>query len=331
MLCPLLPSPCVSLGGVGRVCERVPCLVRAWGVSWSQAATEACARCIGTERRGWCSYLPRVGGPSAEQGSNRSGERGSNDKGLPRTTIHVDHRRACHTPSHPWSLTPHDMSRRYGASGVSDRNAMLAGYGYGNYAASPQAPPIGRTASPFEQPYASTSASASAGSASARHPFASSSSQAQAQAQAQRASPLPQEDWSEYDRKKYDESPLAAGPSSSSSSKWWGGSDRQAEQLEEQNDERLQGLSDRVKILKDITLGIGNEVREGTKELGTLGEAMSGASAFLGGTFQRMNKMAKRQGGWFWNMMGFLLFVCWLFVSTGRQGKGETLLAYTLC
>jgi blocked-early-in-transport protein 1 len=211
------------------------------------------------------------------------------------------------------------MSRRYGAGGVSDRNAMLAGYGYGNYSASPQAPSIGRTASPFEQPYASTSASASTGgSASSRHPFASSSS---AQAQAQRATPLQQEDWSEYDRKKYDESPVA--PTSTSSSKWWGGSDRQAEQLEEQNDERLQGLSDRVKILKDITLGIGNEVREGTKELGTLGEAMSGASAFLGGTFQRMNKMAKRQGGWFWNMMGFLLFVCWLFVSRGREGGVE--------
>ncbi|PWN18484.1 hypothetical protein BCV69DRAFT_285114 [Microstroma glucosiphilum] len=205
------------------------------------------------------------------------------------------------------------MSRRYGAGGVSDRNAMLAGYGYGNYSASPQAPSIGRTASPFEQPYASTSASTStsAGSASSRHPFASSSSSS---AQNQRGgASLPQEDWSEYDRKKFDESPVAP-TSSSSSSKWWGGTDRQAEQLEEQNDERLQGLSDRVKILKDITLGIGNEVREGTKELGTLGEAMSGASAFLGGTFQRMNKMAKRQGGWFWNMMGFLLFVCWLFV-----------------
>ncbi|KAJ9478294.1 Protein transport protein BET1 [Pseudozyma hubeiensis] len=89
---------------------------------------------------------------------------------------------------------------------------------------------------------------------------------------------------------------------------------RTAEDLEEQNDQRLDGLTARVSMLKEITLNIGTEVRESTKDMGVLGEAFENTSAFLGGTFKRMNKMAKRQGGWFCNMMLFLLFVTWLFV-----------------
>ncbi|SNX83264.1 related to BET1 - Type II membrane protein required for vesicular transport between ER and Golgi [Melanopsichium pennsylvanicum] len=89
---------------------------------------------------------------------------------------------------------------------------------------------------------------------------------------------------------------------------------RTAEDLEEQNDQRLEGLTARVSMLKEITLNIGTEVRDSTKDLGVLGEAFDNTSAFLGGTFKRMNKMAKRQGGWFCNMMLFLLFVTWIFV-----------------
>ncbi|KAJ3568977.1 hypothetical protein NP233_g5359 [Leucocoprinus birnbaumii] len=42
---------------------------------------------------------------------------------------------------------------------------------------------------------------------------------------------------------------------------------RYADDLEGQNDEALEGLSAKVKLLKDITVGIGNEVRESTKQL----------------------------------------------------------------
>lgn len=175
---------------------------------------------------------------------------------------------------------------------VADRHAMLSAYGYGN--PTPQQQPTPRGPSPFEQPYATSSSSGGPS----------------------RPSP--------YHAKKRDDDDH--GPSSSSArsvSSWWptGNSDsRLAEQLEEGNDERLQGLSDRVKILKDITLGIGNEVREGTKDLNSLQEAMSNAGALLGNTFTKMNKMARRQGGWFCNMMLFLLFICWLFVS-GRAAQ----------
>ncbi|PWN46797.1 hypothetical protein IE53DRAFT_391037 [Violaceomyces palustris] len=90
--------------------------------------------------------------------------------------------------------------------------------------------------------------------------------------------------------------------------------ERTAQDLEEQNDARLDGLSARVKILKEITTGIGQEVRDSTKDMGSLTEAFENTSAFLGNTFNRMNKMARRQGGWFCNMMIFLLFVSWIFV-----------------
>ncbi|KAG8969868.1 hypothetical protein FRC03_000114 [Tulasnella sp. 419] len=45
------------------------------------------------------------------------------------------------------------------------------------------------------------------------------------------------------------------------------GAQRTAEDLEGQNDERLEGLTAKVKLLKDITIGIGNEVRDSTIQL----------------------------------------------------------------
>lgn len=96
-----------------------------------------------------------------------------------------------------------------------------------------------------------------------------------------------------------------------------------ADQLEEANDERLEGLTARVRLLKDITVGIGNEVRDSTKDLDSLGEAFSNTSAFLGNTFKRMNHMARRQGGWFCNMMMFLLVVIWIFVSVDNHKERE--------
>ncbi|CEH19021.1 V-SNARE [Ceraceosorus bombacis] len=92
------------------------------------------------------------------------------------------------------------------------------------------------------------------------------------------------------------------------------GANRTAEDLEEQNDQRLEGLSAKVRILKDITLGIGQEVRDGTAEMSTLSEAFSNTGSFLKGTFTRMNRMAGRQTGWFCNMMLFLMLVGWIFV-----------------
>ncbi|OLL23736.1 Protein transport protein bet1 [Neolecta irregularis DAH-3] len=40
--------------------------------------------------------------------------------------------------------------------------------------------------------------------------------------------------------------------------------------LESQNDERIEGLGAKVRMLKDITVAIGDEVRESSKMLGSM-------------------------------------------------------------
>ncbi|KAJ9118983.1 hypothetical protein QFC24_005949 [Naganishia onofrii] len=45
---------------------------------------------------------------------------------------------------------------------------------------------------------------------------------------------------------------------------------RTAQQLESQNDNKLEGLMSKVRILKDVTIGIGDEVRQSNMELGNM-------------------------------------------------------------
>ncbi|KAJ7357152.1 hypothetical protein B0H14DRAFT_2672402 [Mycena olivaceomarginata] len=89
---------------------------------------------------------------------------------------------------------------------------------------------------------------------------------------------------------------------------------RFADDLEGQNDEALEGLSAKVKLLKDITIGIGNEVRESTKQLSEMNDAFAETGGILSGTFRRMNNMAARQGcRWLWYIV-FLVIVFWFFI-----------------
>ncbi|KAF8740666.1 hypothetical protein AX14_007799 [Amanita brunnescens Koide BX004] len=89
---------------------------------------------------------------------------------------------------------------------------------------------------------------------------------------------------------------------------------RFADDLEGQNDEMMDGLSAKVKLLKDITIGIGNEVRESTAQLSQMNDAFSETSGILAGTFRRMNNMATRHGcRWLWYIV-FLTIVFWFFI-----------------
>jgi len=89
---------------------------------------------------------------------------------------------------------------------------------------------------------------------------------------------------------------------------------RFADDLEGQNDEAIEGLSAKVKILKEITIGIGNEVRDSTIQLSQMNDAFAETSGVLAGTFRRMNNMAERQGcRWLWYIV-FLILVFWFFV-----------------
>ncbi|OSX67768.1 hypothetical protein POSPLADRAFT_1176700 [Postia placenta MAD-698-R-SB12] len=89
---------------------------------------------------------------------------------------------------------------------------------------------------------------------------------------------------------------------------------RFADDLEGQNDEHLEGLQAKVKMLKDITIGIGNEVRDSTVQLSQMNDAFAETSGILSGTFRRMNNMAARQGcRWLWYIL-FLIIVFWFFI-----------------
>ncbi|KAH9921975.1 uncharacterized protein BXZ73DRAFT_91674 [Epithele typhae] len=89
---------------------------------------------------------------------------------------------------------------------------------------------------------------------------------------------------------------------------------RYADDLESQNDEHLEGLTAKVKLLKDITIGIGNEVRDSTIQLSQMNDAFAETGGILSGTFRRMNNMAGRQGcRWLWYIV-FLIVVFWFFI-----------------
>ncbi|KAM0788027.1 hypothetical protein ACM66B_006226 [Microbotryomycetes sp. NB124-2] len=92
------------------------------------------------------------------------------------------------------------------------------------------------------------------------------------------------------------------------------GIQRRAEDLETQNDDLVQGLSAKVRLLKDITVNIGNEVRDSTKMLSGMNDTFDETSGFLGTTFKKMNRMAKKQGGQWCLWMGFLLVVFLVFL-----------------
>jgi hypothetical protein len=50
-------------------------------------------------------------------------------------------------------------------------------------------------------------------------------------------------------------------------------------------------------------------------------DAFTSTSTLLGGTFKRMNKMAKKQGGnWCWFML-FLILVLWIFIVVWFKRK----------
>ncbi|KAE8270287.1 hypothetical protein A4X09_0g2043 [Tilletia walkeri] len=275
------------------------------------------------------------------------------------------------------------MARRPGAGGGVDRHTLLSSGAYPSPSQSayprshsPAGPGTGvgastgglgvgpggggglagfRSASPFEQPYTSSSTSGPGGAYQRSIGATGPSSYA--------AGPSSYDD--EYGAPKKG-GILPGGYMNGSGSGSGGGAgagggwtdrirnyaqQRTAQDLEEANDERLEGLSAKVKMLKDvsrpvvlrdfpagmlastrspwdrpiihtnrpffpfkITVGIGNEVRDSTKDLDVLGGAFTTTSAFLGGTFTKMNRMASRQSSWFCNMMIFILFVIWIFV-----------------
>jgi len=91
---------------------------------------------------------------------------------------------------------------------------------------------------------------------------------------------------------------------------------RSAEDIESQNDEAIEGLSAKVKLLKDVTIAIGTEVRNSATQLSQMDDAFTETTGILSGTFHRLNRMSSRQGCRYVWFILFLTLVVWIFIFT---------------
>lgn len=90
-------------------------------------------------------------------------------------------------------------------------------------------------------------------------------------------------------------------------------SDAVLSELENQNDRHLEGISAKVKMLKDITVSIGDEIRSSSSLADSMNDSFDNTRVRLKGTMNRMLRMAEKTGvGWkVW--VGFFVAVWVIF------------------
>ncbi|KAJ5959090.1 uncharacterized protein N7479_006240 [Penicillium vulpinum] len=109
-----------------------------------------------------------------------------------------------------------------------------------------------------------------------------------------------------------------AGYQSASPDKKGHYSDAVLSSLESQNDAEVEGISAKVKMLKDITLAIGDEIRD-TAHITDLNDSFDNTRVRLRGNMNRMLRMAESTGvGWrvwlgFFFAVFLLFFYVWIF------------------
>ncbi|KAI0181448.1 hypothetical protein GGR52DRAFT_524591 [Hypoxylon sp. FL1284] len=91
-------------------------------------------------------------------------------------------------------------------------------------------------------------------------------------------------------------------------------SDAVLNELESQNDQEVEGILGKVKILKDMTSAIGDEIRESSALAEKMNDTFDSTRLRLRGTMNRMLLMAERTGvGWrVW--LGFFAAVILIFL-----------------
>ncbi|KAI6092804.1 hypothetical protein F4821DRAFT_223330 [Hypoxylon rubiginosum] len=91
-------------------------------------------------------------------------------------------------------------------------------------------------------------------------------------------------------------------------------SDAVLNELESQNDQQVEGILGKVKILKDMTSAIGDEIRESSALAEKMNDTFDATRLRLRGTMNRMLLMAERTGvGWkVW--LGFFAAVIVIFL-----------------
>ncbi|KAL9118690.1 MAG: hypothetical protein Q9187_004761 [Circinaria calcarea] len=96
-------------------------------------------------------------------------------------------------------------------------------------------------------------------------------------------------------------------------------SDAVLSELENQNENEVEGMSAKVKQLKDLTLAIGDEIRDSSKLADRMNDSFDNTRVRLRGTMNRMLRMAERTGvGWrvwlgFFAAVVVLFWYVWLF------------------
>ncbi|KEZ46124.1 hypothetical protein SAPIO_CDS0983 [Scedosporium apiospermum] len=96
-------------------------------------------------------------------------------------------------------------------------------------------------------------------------------------------------------------------------------SDAVLNELESQNDQQVDGILGKVKILKDMTVAIGDEIRESSALAEKMNEGFDNTRVRLRGTMNRMLLMAERTGipwkAWlaFFAAVILIFMYVWLF------------------
>ncbi|KAH6848342.1 hypothetical protein B0I37DRAFT_377323 [Chaetomium sp. MPI-CAGE-AT-0009] len=96
-------------------------------------------------------------------------------------------------------------------------------------------------------------------------------------------------------------------------------SDAVLNELESQNDQQVDGILGKVRLLKDMTVAIGDEIRESSALAEKMNDGFDQTRLRLGRTMNRMMVMAERTGvGWrvwlvFFAAVIFLFVYVWLF------------------
>jgi blocked-early-in-transport protein 1 len=103
------------------------------------------------------------------------------------------------------------------------------------------------------------------------------------------------------------------------------GSDANSGILEQQNNERIDELSDQVARLKGLTIDIGNEVRDQNSLLDGLGDTFSNTGDLLQGSLRKIGSMLESGGTKHMCYMVIfivlvMIFLWWLMSFKGTSG-----------
>lgn len=80
--------------------------------------------------------------------------------------------------------------------------------------------------------------------------------------------------------------------------------------LESQNDKELEGISGKVKMLKDLSIAIGDEIKSSSSLADTMNERFDNTRVRLRGTMNRMLRMAEKTGV-SWKVWGLFFLAVW--------------------